>query len=328
VQFNYIHLSDTHLCVQPNRRNVQQLIQRSLHDRLDTVLQQATISGLSSFLRPASYVPEIVAGVAQFCFERARVLDGLIVTGDLATTGIATDISAAHRFIASPPTAGFYSAPRTPTLAFIDGSIIQMIPGNHDKFDDDLGTPNGRNFELRFNSYMPNFSSGVGHWMDEKQSQRLGFILADFTLLTRFDATDKVVGAFGQGRVYQDVLDELTDRTLRLRRETPDISLVWIIHFAPYDCGHSIQLLDFDRFVDAALRLKIAATLCGHTHRSFKTVIDDHIVYCSGSAGSVDKEHDARIHLLHFDVGEDCRVTRDNFIWNRARHEFVYHSTD
>lgn len=304
------------------------MIQRDLHRRLDTTLQQAKTSGLSSFLRPASYVPEIVAGVAQFCFERAAVVDGLIITGDLATTGIATDVRAAHRFIAAPPTSGFYSAPRSPTLAFLDSDIIQVIPGNHDKFDDDLGTPNGRNFELRFNSYMPNFSSGVGHWIDEKEKQRLGFVLADFTLLTRFDATDKLIGAFGQGRVYQDVLDELTNRSLLLRRENRDIALVWVIHFAPYDCGHNIQLLDFNRFIDAALRLKIVATLCGHTHRSFKTVVDTHTIYCSGAAGCIDKEHDARVHLLRFDVAEGYFVSRDNFIWTPVQQEFTYHSTD
>jgi 3',5'-cyclic AMP phosphodiesterase CpdA len=327
AQFSYIHLSDTHLCVQ-NRRNVLHLLQRDLHNRLDTAFQQARSLGLGSFLRPASYAPEIVAGVAQFCFERAAVVDGLIVTGDLATTGIATDVNAALRFVASPAAAGFYSAPRSPTLGFVDGRVIQIIPGNHDKFDDDLGSPNGRNFELRFSSYIPNFSSGVGHWIDEKQGKRLAFVLADFALLSRLDATDPMAGVFGQGRVYQTVLDELRDRTLLLRRRTPDISVVWIIHFAPYDCGHTIKLLDFNRFVDAAVSLRIVATLCGHTHRSLKVVVDHHTIYCGGSAGCVDKEHDARIHWVRFDVAKECRRRRDNYVWDRAQHEFVHHSTD
>jgi predicted phosphodiesterase len=327
AQFSYIHLSDTHLCIQPGRRNVQQLIQRNVRNALDTAVEQTQTLGFASILRPASYVPEIVAGAAQFCFERAQIVDGLIFTGDLATTGTGTDIAIAHTFVSAPATAGFYSAPRTPTLAFL-GSEIHVVPGNHDKFADEKGTPNSRNFELRFDTYMPNFSSGVGHWVVEKQSHHLGFIIADLTLQSRADADDRLVGVFGQGRVYKVVLDELTKRTLHLRSQFSDISLVWVIHFAPFECGYRLRLVDFDEIVDAAVRLRIVATLCGHTHKSSKTVIDNHVIYCGGSAGCVDSDRDARIHVLKFDVGTDCRVRRENFVWDRAQHEFVHHSDD
>ena len=80
------------------------------------------------------------------------------------------------------------------------GNYISVVPGNHDKFSDDYGTPNGKNFELRFGDYMPNFAAGVGHWIDEKEGQQLGFVFADFALQSRTDAADKVIGAFGQGR--------------------------------------------------------------------------------------------------------------------------------
>ncbi len=326
-RFTYIHLSDTHFCIQPSRRSVQQLVQRDLRNKIDTTYKQFKTFGLASILRPASYVPEIIAGAAQFCFERAGVVDGVIITGDLATTGIATDMNVAHSFITAPPTAGFYSAPRSPTIGFMEG-YITLVPGNHDKYADDYGTPNGKNFELRFGSYMPNFRSGVGHWVDQKDGRKPGFIVADFSLQSRSDAEDKVIGAFGQGRVYYDVLDEVTNRSLLLRRKYSNIPLVWIIHFAPFDCGYSIKLVDFDKVIDAAIRLKIAVTLCGHTHRSSKLMVDGHIVYCGGSTGCVDKEHDARIQLMHFDVDKDCRAIRHNFLWDRSQHEFVLHSFD
>jgi 3',5'-cyclic AMP phosphodiesterase CpdA len=327
ASFNYIHISDTHLCIQPGRRNVLYLVQRNVRRNIDTIFQQAQGIGFASVLRPASYVPEIVAGAAQFCIEREAIVDGLIFTGDLATTGIATDINVAYSFITTPPTGGFYSSPRTPTLAFLPPDIMHVLPGNHDKFDDDFGTPNGRNFELRFGT-MPNFSRGVGHWIDEKQGQYLGFLSADFTLRARGDAADKVVGAYGQGRVYQDVLDELVARSLQLRTQLPNIFLVWVIHFAPYECGYDIRLLDFDQVIEAAIRLKIVATLCGHTHKSFKMTIDQHIIYCSGSAGSIDKEDDSRIHMLYFNINDTCHVERENFIWDRDQREFMYFSRD
>ena len=326
-RFNYIHLSDTHLCVQPNRRSAQQLIRRNVRYALDTAWQQSHTLGFLSVIRPASYLPEIAAGAAQFCFERFQILDGIILTGDLATTGIITDINAAHSFVTAPATAGFYAGLRTPTLGFM-GADIYVVPGNHDKFSDSKGTPNCKNFELTFEANMPNLNSGVGHWVVQKQSKHLGFVYADFCLQSRLDAEDKVVGAFGQGRVYEDVYSELTKRTLQLRGSFRNIPIVWIIHFAPFDCGYGLKLNEFDKLVQGALRLKVAATLCGHTHKASKTTYDDHVIYCGGSAGCVDSENDSRIHVIQFDVDEQCRISRDNYIWDRGLHEFIHHSAD
>lgn len=313
--------------MQPNRRSAQYLIRRNVRDTLDTTLQQAHTLGFVSLIRPASYLPEIAASAAQFCFERARSADGVIITGDIATTGIITDINAAHAFVATPPAAGFYGATRMPTLGFM-GDNIYVVPGNHDKFSDNRGTPNCKNFELKFESNMPNLNSGVGHWVVQKQSKYLGFVLADFCLQSRSDAEDKVVAALGQGRVYDFVFDELTNRTLELRSKFNAIPIVWVIHFAPFDCGYALKLNDFDLVIDAARRLNVSAALCGHTHKASKTIYDDLIIYCGGSAGCVDSERDSRIHVIHFDVDETCRVSRDNFIWSRDQHEFIHYSID
>jgi hypothetical protein len=326
-QFRYIRLSDTHLCVQPSRRNLQQLVRRDVRGLIDTAREQTRVFGYASLLRPASYAPEIVLGAAQFCFERFESVDGLIATGDLATTGLIYDINAAHSFISAPAIAGFCSAPRTPTIGFL-GERVFVLPGNHDKFNDSQGTPNGKNFELKFDGYMPNFEFGVGHWVVEKEGHKLAFIYADFCLQSRSDASDKVVGPFGQGRVYQDILDELTARTLTIRERFGSIPIVWNVHFAPFDCGIALELLDFQNIIDAAVRLRILATLCGHTHKSTKIEIDKHVVYCSGSTGCIDSESDARIHLLHFAVDEACEVTRETFLWNRANHEFEHYGWD
>ena len=121
-------------------------------------------------------------------------------------------------------------------------------------------------------------------------------------------------------RVYQHVLDELERRSFELRNRYDTIHLIWLIHFAPFSCGYRLQLIDWGDIIAAASRLRVAATLCGHTHKAAKFVVDKHTIYCSGSAGCVDSESDSRVHVVHFEIDEECRVSRDNFIYKPAKH--------
>jgi hypothetical protein len=160
-----------------------------------------------------------------------------------------------------------------------------------------------------------------------KKNSIFGFISADFCLVDRRDA-QWVGGAYGQGRVYQPVLDELKNRTFALRSKYEGINLIWIIHFAPFECGPWLQLIDFDMIMRSAVSLGVLATLCGHTHTASKHQFDNHVVYCSGSAGCVDSEDDSRIHVIHIDVDEDCQLSRDSYKWDDSKHEFVFYGID
>jgi hypothetical protein len=294
---------------------------------IDAAWKQARNIGFLSLARPASYVPDIVSGVAQFCHERQSAVDGILVTGDLATTGMMSDIGVAYSFITEPANRGFVTATRSPTLNFSDLPIY-LVPGNHDKYGDDRASPNCKTFELKFESYLRKFGGGVGHWVREKQGRYLGFVYADFCLLSRGDASDKLYGAYGQGRVYEHILNELKHRTLNLRNRYKGICLVWVIHFAPFNCGVRLELIDWWDIIKAALALGVRATLCGHTHRAEKYVVDDHVVYCGDSAGCVDSETDSRVHVVHLDVDDTCQISRKNYVWSGSKHEFVLHNVD
>jgi len=324
TRWSYIHLSDVHFCAEPMRHNALTLIRRRPRDLIDTGRRYGI--GFLSVAKPASYVPDIVSGVAQFCLERAQVTDGILITGDLATTGMMSDIRVANSFIREPAKSGYSTENLFPTLAGSNLPIF-MIPGNHDKYRDNKAAPNCKSFELIFESYMRNFQSGVGHWVRRKNESVLGVISADFCLLERKDAQG-AGGAYGQGKVYQHVLNELKSRTFALRDKYKGIHLIWMIHFAPFDCGHWLQLIDFDVIVQSAIALSVEATLCGHTHRASKHQTDNHVVYCSGSAGCVDREDDSRVHVLHIDVGEECHISRESHIWDGSRQEFVFHGID
>ena len=329
MRFSLIHLSDTHLCIEPRRHNIISLLRRNLRDRIDTGFKQTQATGLLSFTRPASYAPHLLSAVAQFCLKHSDVNDGILVTGDISTTGMMTDLDVAQSFVAAPATAGFLSATGFPTLNS-STTHIRVVPGNHDRYVNSVGSPNCMNFFFKLGSNLPgNFHNDVGHWVLQKEQDYLALILADFCLQRRMDASDSALAVFGQGRVYEDVLTELKRRTLMLRNEYSFIAVVWIIHFAPFDCGHDLLLHGWAGLVDAAVALNVSATLCGHTHQASKHQMKGHVVYCAGTASCVDREHDSRIDFVHFDVdSETCSISRDNYSWSDTQHEFVWRDAD
>jgi hypothetical protein len=222
---------------------------------IDTVLQQARIMGFFSLARPASYVPDIVSGVAQFCLERIAVTDGIIISWDIATTGMMSDINVAYSFLADRSRNGFVSDARVPTLNVGD-KPIHILPGNHDKYWNTKARPNCKHFELKVADYMKHLQCGVDHWVHRKREQYLGFVSADFALQSSMDAMDTVYGKCGQGRVYGHVLEELKNRALMLRTRYSAIRVIWVVHFAPFDCGYALQLIDFHDIVRAVCRVR------------------------------------------------------------------------
>jgi 3',5'-cyclic AMP phosphodiesterase CpdA len=311
----------------PQRGDLLTLLKRSPRNFLDTVGGQVRELGFWSLTKPASYNRNIVNGVAQHCFEKRHNIDGILITGDLATTGMQEDIAVAGPFIEGPVADGFVTASDVPTLGSTKVQIY-LLPGNHDKYADESASPNGVNFEAAFKGYMRNFRGSVGHWVQRKQNHYIGFIYADFCLRRRTDAITPLTGHYGQGRVYQEVLDELKQRSSELRGRYQGIYLVWLIHFAPFDCGEALELIGRRLILEASNPLGVIATICGHTHTASKHVTEGHIVYCGGSAGCIDREHDSRVHTIHFDIDKEVRISRESFQWSVNQHEFVPFGND
>jgi hypothetical protein len=111
--------------------------------------------------------------------------------------------------------------------------------------------------------------------------RQLAFAYADFTLRTRTEAEfPSAIMAFGQGRIYDDVLADLRNETTRLRQQYGNIPVVWMVHFAPYECGSSLKLIDHQKLLDSAKAFGIFTTLCGHTHEALAKVMDTQTIYC------------------------------------------------
>jgi 3',5'-cyclic AMP phosphodiesterase CpdA len=319
--FSYVHLSDFHFCTEPLRLNALNLIKRDVRKTIDTWRAQGQQFGIASVAKPASYVPSITSGVAQFCLKHTHSIDGIIISGDLATTGMATDIGVARAFVDDAPLSGFRSESHRPTLQSARRPIY-VLPGNHDRYANNYATTNSRLFDFAFESYLHNFNGYVGHWVRRKTGQYLGFVYADFTLRARSDATTRL-GAYGQGRVYQDVFDDLKKRTFALRSKYSGINLCWMLHFAPFDCGLHLELVDWQQIAQAASAAGVSITLCGHTHAQAKIQSHGHTIYCAGSAGCVDSENSSTVHVLRFEIdGSNFNVRRENYNWNGRQIKF------
>jgi hypothetical protein len=167
----------------------------------------------------------------------------------------------------------------------------------------------------------------VGYWIKNKREKLLAFVYADFSLQSRLHASNPLY-AFGQGRAYPSVLGAAERLTTEIRNRFKDITIIWVLHFAPFDCVTSLRLIDWKSVAVAAARLNILCTLCGHTHDQTKTTINGHTIYCAGSAGCVDSEANSRVHVLEFELDSNVRLKRRNFVWKDSDHDFIEDEND
>lgn len=323
--FRYVHLSDLHFCTQP-WRTYGNLFKRDLHKALDTFDKtSAPQNEWNSVIRPASYIPEIASGVARFCHWLNGKFDGIIISGDLATTGRGGDLNVARSFVVDPPNYGPFIRYNEPTISGTTAATnIHLVPGNHDRYQNDFAKPGSPHFSLMFEKpYMRNLKGDVGHWIKSKRGRNLGFVYADFSLRQRSDASNPVSGPYGEGKVYAETLTQLTRKTSELQER--GIPVIWVIHFAPYDCEQqSLELINFKKVTDTAKQLNVVSTLCGHTHNQEHIVVNGHPVYCAGSACCVDSKDKSKIHLLSIKVDQNvCSISRQNFRWSWDRDSFV-----
>lgn len=319
-----LHASDLHIAGhidpdKPTRSPIDKIYDQGWNS---SILRQLSILGRPStyldFLRAwwdrmaaSAYEPKVLTALAQYIAHEADVLDAVILTGDLATTGSPDDIDRTELFLTAPgDTQSRYLGDGTngyfgPTISNIlksRGTTVPVIilPGNHDRFVPTKG----------FNSLGdPLIFDAGGTEFDRLQSSQEGvqvydlpaidvngltlkvaIITADMTLRKYADANSAYLGWIAQGRVYADTQKEIVEQTDRLAAEKQAdevLSIIWAGHFPPLFPGisKSSRLVGQDKFVDTANQLGIKAILAGHTHIQcqYRPKAGDCTVYCCGT---------------------------------------------
>ena len=330
--FNILHLSDFHFAAQPYTGNV---LSQGWRRKVHSIFTQ------NAGRAPPAHNPHRADAIARLAFNRADRLqragdrlDVLIVSGDLATTGIDVDLKAAHDYLDAPPHSAWYRqpppgdthGPAHATLKNIAHNVF-IVPGNHDRFKNVSCDAGGNLFDQIFKDYWNNVQYCVRGEVISKTDPKTGkieqfaLVGADFCLRNNSDALIPLLHK-GRGCVYQDISDELERKTQALRGGAGMVS-IWVTHFPPEgSIAWKEVLLDYHLVKQASLNSSVSLFLSGHIHKKdeFRS-ISGAPVWSAGSATQYSEPNNNWAHFIELEIdgGKLLKATRTNYAWNRAR---------
>lgn len=332
VRFRLLHLSDFHF---GKTADVTNLLHRAAFnfDGVSDVDVDSLIprSAKESLIKPTSHDTLASFGVARFCYEQKDNYDAVVVTGDLATTGRRSDLQFASDFLSKVYSEKYFDFTGTKCSLAGNDKDCFVIPGNHDRYTGVLGGPGSPEFDNVFKIFPK--GSRVYSKILQKEGSACGLVFADFSLRKKQDVKTAQLagksllkGIFGRGNVYKDVLTDLKDETSRLKRNEPGIVVFWAIHFAPFECGDSLEFQEYPKLLQAAKELNIKLILCGHTHTRTVSTWDGIHIVCAGTACANDDDPTHLLHIvdIHLDRGR-LRLKHEDYMFSPDDGEFHRH---
>jgi hypothetical protein len=306
------------------------------------------LSGSSGVVKVSSHSEEILDGLALRAWIDGHALDGIIITGDLATTGGHADVKAASTVLLGPHSSSvpWWTADGTPTLDNPHNLKMYLIPGNHDRYDGPMMLPGGKEFDTFFGS-SGNAEWPVGQFAHKfgvlpKGGVSLGIVGGDLSLRDSLHINPlNPTQVWGTGRAYRDVIDEMVRLTDEIRNENDPVEVIWLVHFPPQfpNQTNCLQLHKEDRLIQAAHGADVNFLLAGHTHKEARYLVQQpgaiihsaaksFTVHCAGTA----TEHrlpgsssPRTIHLLEFDFDGSgpASLTSTTLNWSDLMSDWV-----
>lgn len=280
-----------------------------------------------SLVFPASYDPDLAEAVAEFAYARRDIYDLILLTGDIATTGLDDDLAPAFEFVDKAAVQYWLTADRKPSLQGT-GRQVFLLPGNHDRYDDNIATAGGLRFDVMFQRYWRTTNQRVQRIVIRKKSdgQRLALIAADFSLARSRDAQSPTrLNRYGQGRAYASRVNQLVNVTNQTRKEYKNVVVIWVMHFPPLPAEkQALNLIDHSNVQNAAINCNVPLIVAGHVHRPGIDSFGGVHVWSAGSATSVDTGHGNWVHILDFEItnGSLKSFTRTDYHWDQSQQIF------
>jgi 3',5'-cyclic AMP phosphodiesterase CpdA len=302
-----LHASDLHIAVPDQRRSFKDSVKDAIFS-LPRHSPKATWKALRKMSIASSYEPRALKHLAEFIVHNAKgvkpdvmqyteetaaqhslellkeKLDAIVITGDLATTGLDEDLKRVKLFLSEPYDSDVPHKPidrRTivATLSALDQTRtpVAFLPGNHDRYWFHWKVPTYMPGHPAFDLLLSNYSSQPVQTTPvtaEHNALRVVILAADFTL-SRFRDHEGPFGWIAQGKVYEDanndILGDLVGKTLSEIETCPanvPLCILWAVHFPPDFKGQSGQhkLINGSRLLEEADRLHVNGILAGHTH--------------------------------------------------------------
>ena len=304
---------------------------QQVNDAIDEVLGRIVL-GDGSFKRLVAHVlkeqtfassfdTRLLYCLCNFIEDEAPRLNAIVVTGDLATTGLKVDLDRALSFL---------EGPINPSIAIVPDDKKLILPGNHDRFvytkEGFLYAPGGPLFDNHFKRFWDNPVTAY----EPLRSGNLSVIIigADFGLQNKKHCTFPLLklSRLAQGLVYTKILEELVQVTNYVEHKEQDADYVpvvlWAVHFPPYfkykDAGWFARrlnnltknLIDEKLLVRAAKQNRVQAILAGHTHepQDYPTRKSGVRVLCAGSA-TQDDPGDKQCQMIEVALGSANQPT-------------------
>jgi hypothetical protein len=215
----------------------------------------------------------LAEAAAEFVHNKLGDHSFVLVSGDLASHGFQCDLKLAYEYVSSnPSSAGMYMTANTfPTLNTQKRPIIVM-PGNHDRFKDIIGSPRSSQFERIFSPILKKPPSAVQNFVIKGSGIEISLICADFTLEKKNNAAAPgILPHAGQGYAYAHIIQELKSQTLQIQKLHPSRFIIWVSHFPPMPShiikDPKLELIKYDELILAADSCNISYILSGHVHR-------------------------------------------------------------
>lgn len=323
-----LHISDLHFCSTPKRANLWKLVKLRISEA-NADASRITTDIAPTIWLPDSHCPEIAEFLARKIYRIRNEIDLLLISGDIATTGLAEDLRIALRYVNNLPANGYFGADGNATIR---SNVFPMLlmPGNHDRYRSAAGESGSRTFDLIFDGYWglrdPDIHTAI---LNSTDRMPLGIIAADFALRSDADASfPSRWMRYGQGFAYQDIVEKLVKKTDELRNRFFGIGVIWVIHFPPSNDGGLFGYREFryyDRVVDAANARNIKTILAGHLHERKSIRVDDLDIICAGSGCVFGEERGNWLHHLEIDVVDGiAKLSKKiDYWWNDLAGDFT-----
>jgi len=335
ARINLLHISDLHIAKSPERKEFSPREFLS-PGNFKTTARQGTYA--------ASYSTGKLSAVVSLAHKVKDSLDAIVITGDIATTGLEHDLEKARIFIEGPPD------PEDPRLsedgiATISGLGVKhiiLLPGNHDRYREwrdpfslvSLGyTPGNKKFHDVFQRHWQN---DVKTTFVEKDGLAVVVCAADFSLRKWQNAhLPHPANWHAQGRIYtDDILPELVSQTQAARsdclRRQLEVVIIWALHFPPAfpNASSVMKLLDEQHVIAAANESQVACILAGHTHKQVAYPLPNSstYVFCAGSASQADVEDGNYCQVISIDNSDHdspLKVATYRLVIKNGKFEFV-----